>query len=131
MKKPIVKIKNFGIYTNWNKRTSEKELPELLKYTDKIPAQLQIEFGYILHIVKGKGLKIDFHIDHPPFCDKFGMIAPPFKGEMHINSNDFFFFLGDTLWEPIEDKIGAWVLKSFIKGELVAEKTLFVEHTKP
>ncbi|PCJ62106.1 MAG: hypothetical protein COA79_05305 [Planctomycetota bacterium] len=124
-KKPIVSLKNYGIYSKWNSQS--KEIPELIKYTDIIPAELEIEFGYILHIQKAKGSLIKFIIDHPPFTNDSDEIAPPFEGQQYIQSNDYYFFLGDTLWAPLEDKIGKWRLRSYIDKEIIADKTLIIE----
>jgi len=120
--KAKIKIKNYGIYTKWDRKT--KDLPKIVEFTTQIPARLDIEFGYIINIVKGKGKKLSFIIDHPPFKDSKGNIAPPFEDELYINSNDYSFFLGDTVWEPVEDKIGPWRLRTFVDGEQVADMTL-------
>ena len=119
-----VKIKNYGIYTQWNRQS--KELPKIVDFTKKVPAQLDIEFGYILNIKKAKGCKLSFRIDHPPFKNSNGEIAPAFIDELYINSNNYNFFLGDTLWEPIEDKIGPWRLQTFIDDVQVADITIDV-----
>ena len=44
-----------------------------------------------------------------------------FKSEL---GNDFRFFLGDTIWEPLEDKKGEWRLITWLDGVKVADKTL-------
>ena len=57
MAKPKItwKICNYGIYKNWDK--SSKDLPDIQKHTETIPARIGIEFGYILNIKKAKGKK--------------------------------------------------------------------------
>ena len=40
-----------------------------------------------------------------------------------MKSNDWDFYLGDTIWLPLEDKIGDWQMTLAFDGELVAEKT--------
>ena len=100
---------SYGIYSSWE-RTSKK-LPKLLEITDKIKIQPDIEFGYVIKIKGAKGKTIDFKIDHPPFKDNNANTEPPFKGRYFVNSNDYEFFLGDTVWEPYEDKLGEWVRK--------------------
>lgn len=125
VKKTIVVLKSFGIYSKWD--SDSKEIPQLIKYTDSIPAELEIEFGYILHIQKAKGELIEFIIDHPPFKNNNDKIAPPFEGQQYVQSNDYYFFLGDTLWAPLEDKVGKWRLRSYINKELIADKTLTIE----
>lgn len=118
-------MKSFGLYEAFDRDSDE--LPRFLKRTVKIPARVGVEFGYILHITGGKGKTIDFVIDHPPFVDaKTGQTAPPFTGEVFINSNDYRFFLGDTIWLPVEDKTGPWTLITNCEDKLLAEKTLTV-----
>ncbi len=123
-KKAEVELKSFGVYSKWNKE--KKELPKLIKYTDKIPAELGTEFGYILNIKKAKGLKINFIIDHPAISAEGGGKMPAFKGEEYVNSNNYFFFLGDMVWEPAKEKKGRWRLRTYIEGDLVYDKTLIV-----
>lgn len=120
-KKITWELYSYGIYSRWE-RTS-KALPRLLDITDRIPVQPDIEFGYILKITGAKGKKLDFCIDHPPFNDDKGQLAPPFEGEYYINSNNYDFFLGDTVWEPYEDKEGTWTLSTWMDGKLLAEKS--------
>ena len=123
-KKLKCEMKTFGIYEPFD-RDSE-DLPRFLKRSMKVPARVGIEFGYILHITGGKGKRLEFEIDHPPFKGKDGQVAPPFVGEVFMNSNDYRFFLGDTVWEPVNDKVGPWKLTTFCDGKVLAEKTLMV-----
>jgi hypothetical protein len=120
--KPDVKIESCGLYTPLDKEG--KDLPKLIRFTDEIPCELGVEFGYILHIRKARGLKLTFEIDHPGVTDAQGNIRPPFTGEEYVRSNDWKFFLGDTTWEPIEDKAGPWHIRSWLNGELIADRTL-------
>ncbi|MGL5787379.1 MAG: DUF3859 domain-containing protein [Bacteroidales bacterium] len=125
-KKIDIKIKSYGIYSQWD-RTS-RELPKLRKVTTEIPAELDIEFGYILHIKGAKGTLIEFEIIHPPFIDvKTGEVAPAFVGEHYVNSNDWMFFLGDTIWEPVDDKKGIWDIRTFADGKEVAFKRFMIK----
>lgn len=125
-KKIDIKIKSYGIYSQWDR--SSKELPKLRKVTTDIPAELDVEFGYILHIKGGKGTMLEFVIKHPPFIDvKTGDTAPDFVGEHYVNSNDWMFFLGDTIWEPVEDKVGIWEVVVFMDGKEVANKKFIVK----
>lgn len=117
-KKIEVKMVSYGIYKNWS--SNSKELPKIHKHTKEIPAQLDIEFGYTLRILRAKGSKITFIMKHPPFCDSEGNIRPDFTGEQHVNSNEWHFFLGDTIWLPIEDKCGEWELITKLDGREVA-----------
>ncbi len=111
-----------GMYDGWNRES--KELPGLLKITTQIEAALDVEFGYILRIRNARNSRIVFRIEHPPFKRDDGALAPPFEGELYVKTNDFRFFLGDTIWAPVEDKRGAWRLLTWLDGEKVADKTL-------
>lgn len=122
---PVFEIISHGIYAGWDKQS--KDLPKLLRITTTIPLQLNIEFGYVLHIRKGKGIKLTFVIEHPDFKNSEGRPEPPFTGEHYVNSNDWKFFLGDSVWEPIEDKVGDWRLKTYYNERLIADKTFRVE----
>ena len=120
-KKPEIRMVSFGRYTPFDKTT--KDLPKILEFTTTIPAELGVEFGYILEIKKSRGEKLSFCIDHPPFCDDSGEIAPPFVGEVHVQSSDWRFFLGDTVWLPLDDKLGKWTLTASLMGKEIARKT--------
>ncbi|MBF0196458.1 MAG: DUF3859 domain-containing protein [Planctomycetes bacterium] len=116
------KLKSIGIYQDYNKKS--KQVPKLIKYTTQVPTRLGIEFGYIVHIEKAKGKVIDFTIEHPPFHNSQGKVAPPFKGSVHIKNNDYLWYLGDTVWEPIHDKTGIWRLITKIDGQVIADESL-------
>jgi len=133
--KPEIKIESCGLYTPLEKEG--KNLPKLVRFTEEIPCELGVEFGYILHIRKGRGMKLTFQIDHPPFfrdaCPAEGLggeIDPPFTGEEYVRSNDWKFFLGDTTWEPIEDKAGPWRIRSWLDGDLIADRTLTLSSSR-
>lgn len=111
-----------GVYDGWNR--AGKELPGLLRITTEVEAALEVEFGYILRIRNARNCKITFRIEHPPFRNSEGELAPPFDGELYVKTNDFRFFLGDTVWAPVEDKRGAWRLITWLDGEKVADRTL-------
>lgn len=113
-----------GLYDGWDR--DSKELPKLIKITNEIEAALNVEFGYILRIRNARNRKITFRIEHPPFTDSSGERAPPFEGELYVKTNDFRFFLGDTIWAPVEDKRGAWRLMTWLDGEAVADETLIM-----
>jgi len=121
-KKPEVTLHSHGVYDGWDR--DSKELPNLVRITTEIAAALDIEFGYILRIRNARNCKISFRIEHPPFKDSSGSIAPPFDGELYVRTNDFRFFLGDTIWAPLEDKRGDWRLITWLDGSKVADKTL-------
>ena len=123
-KKPLPRIEiiSFGQYTRWDRES--KDLPELLELTDKVKADLDVEFGMIIEIWQAKGRYIQFQIDHPPFSGKDGVVEPPFQGEYQIKVNPCQFFLGDTVWAPIEDKLGEWKMSIYMGEELLASKTI-------
>lgn len=115
---------SYGVYDGWDRES--KELPRLVKITSEIETVLNVEFGYILRIRNARNSKIVFRIEHPPFKNSDGEMAPPFGGELYVKTNDFRFFLGDTIWEPVEDKRGAWRLITWLDGEKVADKILIL-----
>lgn len=119
-KKPEIELYSYGIYSSWDRKS--RDLPKLQKITTEIPVFPDVEFGYVLKIKGGKGEVLEFTINHPSFFDKDGKIAPPFSGEVVINSNDWEFFLGDTVWEPYEDKAGKWELITRLRGKEIARK---------
>jgi len=117
-----VTLYTYGEYTTWNKES--KDLPRIVAITDSIEAEIGTEFGYVLKIKKAKGHLLKFRIIHPPFRDENGNPAGDFTGEVYINSNDYAFFLGDCIWEPLEDKLGPWRLITELEGKVIADKTL-------
>lgn len=119
-----VSMVSYGIYCNWNK--DSHDLPEIVKFTAEIPCSPKVEFGYILNIKKAKGVKISFRMIHPPFKNSAGQKAPDFTGELYVKSNDWDFYLGDTFWEPLEDKVGTWRLLTELDGEVIADKTFII-----
>lgn len=90
--------------------------------TTRIPIHPEIEFGYILKAKAAKGLTLKFSIKHPPMKDENDAWLPSFNGEEIINSNDFAFFLGDTVWLPYEQMQGEWKLLIWCNNKMVAEK---------
>lgn len=123
-KKPLPKteIVSYGQYTQWDRES--KKLPELVDLTSEVKAQVGVEFGIILEIFQGKGRFLEFVIDHPPFKDEHGNISPPFEGSYQIKNNPYTFFLGDTIWEPVDDKRGPWTMRVFMDGKELACKTI-------
>lgn len=124
-KKLEIKIDSYGRYSKWNR--GSKELPVILEFTNIIEAAEGNEFGMILIIKGGKGLKLDYCIKHPPFHDSKGNPEPDFTGEYYVNSNDFRFFIGDCIWLPIEDKVGEWSIFVYHNGKTIASKILNIE----
>ena len=123
-KKPEVTIHSYGLYEGWNRES--KALPTLVAMSNEINAELDIEFGYILRIRNARNCRIRFRIEHPPFKDSSGKTAPPFEGGLYVKTNDYRFFLGDTIWNPVEDKRGEWRLITWLDDEKVADKTLLL-----
>ncbi len=123
-KKITHELYSYGIYSHWERQS--KALPKLLEITNNIKIQDDIEFGYVLKIKGAKGKKLEYKIEHPPFKNEHGQIEPAFKGEYFINSNDYEFFLGDTVWQPYQDKAGDWILSTWLDGELIAYKKLIL-----
>ncbi len=120
-KNPEVKMVSYGKYMPFDK--TSKELPQLVEFTTDIPVAEDVEFGYILNIKKGRGEKLEFRIDHPLFPDSSGDMTPPFVGEEYIRSSEYRFFLGDTFWQPLSDKVGQWKLTTWLMGREIASKT--------
>ncbi len=116
-----IKMESWGIYTQWDRQS--KALPKIKKFTDSVPVELDVEFGYILHIKGAKGKLVEFVMKHPPFTDDEGNVRPDFEGSEYISSNDWRFFLGDTVWLPLEDKCGEWLLLTYLDGKEIARKS--------
>ncbi len=123
MAKPKAQCKliSYGIYDGWDRNS--KSLPQITDFRREVPARIGIEFGYVLNFKKAKGKLLSYCIEHPPFPDKHGEPAPPFTGEEYVRANDWSFYLGDTVWEPVEDKIGTWRLITELEGRVVADET--------
>ncbi len=123
MAKPKItwEMTSWGIYSEWDSKS--KDLPKIKSFDDKIPAKVGVEFGYIVNIKKAKGKKLYYCIDHPRVLDEKGMVMPPFEGEVYVKTNDWDFFLGDTIWEPVYEKVGPWRLTLELEGTIIADKT--------
>lgn len=121
---PDVTIISYGEYTRWNR--DSKDLPELINLSYEVKAVVDVEFGMIVEIIHGKGWFLQYEIEHPPFPDEQGNITPPFTGEYQVRTNPCRFFLGDTIWEPVNDKLGTWTLRIFISEQIKAEITLLL-----
>ena len=123
-KNPTFKMYSFGEYSKWDRES--KAIPKILNFSTEIKAEIGTEFGYVLHIKQGKGETITFKIEHPPFTDEKGNRLPPFTGEQFIRTNDFEFYLGDCIWEPLEDKLGRWELTTYYNEKVVACKNFLL-----
>lgn len=121
-KKPTYNIESYGTYDQWNRDSGD--IPKITKIDDRVIMHPDVEFGLVLSIKGGKGIKLDFRVIHPKFDDPQGNPAGDFVGEHYINSNDWKFFLGDTVWEPYVTKLGKW--RFIIKHDknIIVDKTL-------
>lgn len=124
-RRPTFKMYSYGEYSKWDR--SSREIPKILDFTTEINAKIGTEFGYVLYIKNGKGETVDFKIEHPPFNDDKGKLRPPFTGEQFIRTNDFEFYLGDCIWEPLDDKLGKWELTTSHQGKVVAHKIFILK----
>lgn len=120
-RKPEVRMKSYGIYTPWD--SGSKELPRILEFTTTVKAVVDVEFGFVVNIKGAKNCELDFCIDHPGILDDHGDPRPPFDGTVYVKTNDWNFYLGDTIWDPIEDKIGTWKMTLDLAGDRIAEKS--------
>ncbi len=120
-------MRSHGIYTQWD--SAAKSLPRIAEVTCNIRAELDVEFGFIVNIRGAKNRRVNFCIDHPGILDTDGRRRAPFSGVEYVKTNDWDFYLGDTIWEPVADKLGAWHLSLELEGKIIAEKTfqLFVD----
>jgi len=121
-RKPQFKIESYGTYKEWNRNSGA--IPKLVKISEEVTFHPEVEFGLVLDIKGGKGTKLDFRVIHPTFNDADGNPAPDFVGEHYVNANTWQFFLGDTVWEPYEDKLGPWRFIINAEGRKVADITL-------
>ena len=120
-RKPEIKIKSYGIYKQWD--AESKELPRIVEFTTSVHAELDIEFGLVVNIKGAKNKQLEYCIYHPGIRNQQGDRRPPFDGVVYIKTNDWNFYLGDTIWEPVEDKLGNWRMTLELDGKLIAEKT--------
>ncbi|TWU47676.1 DUF3859 domain-containing protein [Rubripirellula reticaptiva] len=120
-RKPEIKMRSYGVYAHWD--AESKELPRFMQTATRIQAKVGIEFGFIVNIKNCKNQVLDYCIDHPGILDDRGQRREPFDGTVYVKTNDWNFYLGDTIWDPIADKIGDWVLYLELDGNVVAEKT--------
>ncbi|MDB2686428.1 DUF3859 domain-containing protein [Mariniblastus sp.] len=123
-RKPEIRLRSYGIYDSWN--SQEKALPKIKEFTLDVPAVVDIEFGFIVNIKGAKNQQLDFCIDHPGIMDDQGLRRAPFDGSEYIKTNDWNFYLGDTIWLPIADKLGPWRMTVELGENVIAEKVFNV-----
>ena len=121
-KKPQFKIDSYGTYKEWDRNSGD--IPKLVKIGNEVIFNPEVEFGLVLNIKAGKGIKLTFKVIHPNFKGSNGQPAADFLGEHYVNGNTWQFFLGDTVWEPYDDKCGIWRFIIYHEGKIIADKTL-------
>ena len=114
-------MRTYGVYTKCD--SDARTLPKIREVTTKVKAVVDVEFGFIINITGGKNRELYYCIDHPGIQDAQGKRRPPFDGTVYVKSNDWDFYLGDTIWEPINDKLGMWQMTLEMDGKVVADKT--------
>lgn len=118
--KPIIEIISYGIYDKWD--ADDKTLPKIKRFTTTVGAVIDVEFGFIINIKRAKGEKIRYCIYHPNIPDADGRIMAPFDGEQYVKSNNWDFYLVDTIWAPEHNKLGVWRMTIELGGKVIAEQ---------
>ena len=114
-------MRTYGIYTQWD--SNSKELPRFSECTTRIRADIDVEFGFVVNVKGAKNQELTYCIDHPGIQDTDGSTRAPFGGIVYVKTNDWDFYLGDTIWEPVADKLGNWRMTLELDGKVVADKT--------
>ncbi len=120
-RKPEIRIKSFGIYSKWD--GASNELPRIVEFISRVLAELDVEFGFTVNIKGAKNRELEYCIYHPNILDADGNIRPPFDGTVFVKTNDWDFYLGDTIWSPIENMLGAWRMTLGLDCRLIVDKT--------
>ncbi|WED24592.1 DUF3859 domain-containing protein [Vibrio sp. JC009] len=121
---PVIEMTSYGIFSTWDAKS--KQLPKIQEFTTQVPAEIDIEFGFTVNIKKAKGKKIRYCIYHPDITSPKGDVLDPFDGEEYVGNNDWDFYLGDTIWEPVDNKVGKWRMTIELDNQIIAEKTFDV-----
>ena len=114
-------MRTYGVHSKWD--SSTKDLPRLIEATTDIPARVDIEFGFVVNIKGAKNQELHFCIEHPGILDSAGIPRGPFDGTVFVKTNDWNFYLGDTIWEPVSDKLGDWRMWLKLDGQIIADET--------
>ncbi len=117
-------MRTWGIYSQWD--SGSKQLPKIVQITTRVPAEVDIEFGFVVNVKGAKNQELEYCIDHPGIMDDTGNRRAPFTGTVYVRTNDWDFFLGDTIWNPVDDKLGEWRLTLEMNGTPIADKTFDV-----
>lgn len=120
-RKVEIRKRSCGIYKQWD--SDSKDLPRFVEATRHVRADIGVEFGFVVDIRGGKNKELTYCIDHPGILDADGARRPPFDGVVYVKQNVWKFYLGDTVWEPVEDKLGNWRLTLELDGEIIADET--------
>ncbi|HIF00538.1 MAG TPA: DUF3859 domain-containing protein [Planctomycetes bacterium] len=123
-RKPEIRMRTWGIYSQWD--SGSKQLPKIVQVTTRVPAEVDIEFGFVVNVKGAKNQELEYCIDHPGILDDAGNRRDPFRGTVYVKTNDWDFFLGDTIWNPVDDKLGEWRLTLEMNGAAIAEKSFDV-----
>ena len=123
-KKIEVRQRSCGKYERWDAEAAD--LPRFLEATKRIDAVVGVEFGFVVNIRGAKNKELYDCIDHPGILEDKGHPRPPFDGWVYIKQNDWSFYLGDTIWEPISDKLGPWRMTLELDDRVIADETFEV-----
>ncbi len=126
---PVIEMTSYGIYSHWDAKA--KELPQIKEFTQLVTADEGVEFVFTVNIKKAKGQLLQFCIHHPGIINKKGKVLAPFDGEVYVRSNDWHFYLGDTIQllcpiNGLESNLGEWRMTLEMQGKTIAEKTFQV-----
>ncbi|OBT14813.1 hypothetical protein A9264_13340 [Vibrio sp. UCD-FRSSP16_10] len=126
---PIIKITSYGIYSHWD--ADSKDLPKITQFTNTVVAEEGVEFGFIVNIKKAKGTLLNYCIHHPGIINKKGKVLAPFDGEIYVRSNDWDFYLGDTIQllhpvDGLESNLGEWSMTLEANDKVIAQKSFKV-----
>lgn len=120
-RKVEVRMRSYGIYQQWD--AESKDLPRFIERSTEVRAAIDVEFGFVVNIRGAKNKQLFYCIHHPGVLDANRVTRPPFEGTVYVKKNDWNFYLGDTIWEPVSDKLGDWRMTLELDGKTIAEKT--------
>ncbi len=123
-RRPVISEVSYGLYSRFE--AGGKGLPGVVRFTTAVPAVVGQEFGLIVKIKQGRGLLIDWEIEHPRVPSAEGGVMAPFMGSEYVRTQDYDFFLGDALWEPLIHMVGEWKLTVNLDRKTAAQRTFEV-----
>ncbi len=124
MKKFKTEIISYGLYSNWEDMS--RKIPDISKFSTHIPAIEGNEFGITLKIKGGKGAKITYRIKYPSPKDINKESDTYYTGDQIISSNDYTFYVGDCVKEPVAEKTGIWTITVLYKKRIIAAKEFHI-----